>query len=409
LIDDYSVAKDCAGATPGPAPTPTGTPAPTDVPAPMTIHVPAQAATIQAGIDLAADGDTVLVAPGIYNENLLIAGKTITLASEFLTTADPNLIEQTIIDGGGDTVITVDDSVGPETQIIGFTIQNGEDGISASASLHILHNRFTDHSDAIDYEAGGGICRDNVFVDNSDDAIDLDGPTGVTIEDNTIEMSGDDGIEVRLQPYTGPVLNIIIRRNIISGSEEDGIQLIGYAEPTDRVFLIERNLIRESAMAGLGLMDQEETKEDFRGASLPERIYLFNNTFVDNDHGLTGGDNLIALNNIFAGLLTVGLKNVDGDSIAAYNLFWQNGVVYQNANVDPATTFLVDPLIDENGLLLAGSPAIDAGTASFVWNAEVVLDLQPEEYTGPAPDLGAFESEAELSIPNVLFIPVITR
>jgi len=401
LIDDYSVAKDCAGSAPTPSPTPT--------PTPSLINVPGDVPTIQAGIDLATDGDVVLVAPGHYYENILIAGKTITLASEFHTTGEPSFIEETIIDGGGATVINVDQSVGSDTEIIGFTIQNGDDGISASAKLHILNNRFTGNKDAIDYESGGGFCRNNIFENNTDDAIDLDGPTEVTIEDNLINNSGDDGVEVRLHPYTGPELNITIRRNVISGSDEDGIQLIGYDELTDRVFLIERNLIKDSAMVGLGLMDNQETKEDFRGASLQEKIHLFNNTFVDNDHSLTGGDNLVALNNIFTGSLMVGLKNVDGNSIAAYNLFWQNGIDHQNSSVDTATTILSDPLFDDNYLLMTGSPAIDAGTASFIWNSDVVLDLQTEEYAGTAPDLGAYESTAEVFVPVVLFFPVIMR
>jgi hypothetical protein len=33
-----------------------------------TIHIPGDAATIQGGINLARDGDTVLVAPGTYDE-----------------------------------------------------------------------------------------------------------------------------------------------------------------------------------------------------------------------------------------------------------------------------------------------------------------------------------------------------
>ncbi|MEJ2353670.1 MAG: right-handed parallel beta-helix repeat-containing protein [Anaerolineales bacterium] len=356
------------------------------------VYVPGDAPTIQAGIDLASDGDVVLVAPGEYHDNIQLSGKTITLASWFYTTGDPAYIGQTIIDGDGNTAIAVNPTVGPETKIIGFTIQNGDDGISAWARLHILNNRFTGNKDGIDYEAGGGICRSNVFENNSDDAVDLDGPTEAIIEGNIMRNNNDDGIEIRLHKYSGPTLNIIIRRNIISSNDGDGIQLIDYPDESDRVFFIERNLIKESAKVGLGLIDNGDTIEDFRGASIPERIHLFNNTFIDNDHGLTGGDNLIALNNIFAGSTTMALKNVDGGSIASYNLFWGNGIDYQNSNVDTATTIWEDPRLDGRYWLMPGSPAIDAGTVFFTWNSEIVLELQPGAYAGAAPDLGAYET-----------------
>lgn len=356
------------------------------------VHVPGDAATIQAGVDLAAGGDLVLIAPGRYEENVRLEGKAVSLASHYLTTGDPVFIEGTVIDGGGDAVITVASSAGEGTRVVGLTIQNGKDGISASSPLLIYHNRFIGNKDGIDYEAGGGSCRWNVFDGQKDDAIDLDGPTAAVIEDNLIRNSRDDGIEVRLHRYAGPVLDIVIRRNTITDSGEDGIQLIDYPDVSDRVFHIERNLIVNSAQVGLGLMDDGVTTEDLRAASIPERIYLFHNTFLGNDYAVTGGDNVIALNNILANTTRTALLRVDGDSIAAHNLFWGNGTDYENAAVDGASTMVADPLLDARGRPLPGSPAVDAGAASFTWLGEPVFRLPPAAYCGPAPDIGAYEA-----------------
>ncbi len=266
------------------------------------LEVPGTYATIQQAVDAAGDGDIVLVAPGIYRENVSIAGKAIVLSSQHLIRGDPSLIDQTVIDGGGGShAIRVASSVGPGTAIRGFTHPQRGRRREGLGPLEFTNNRVTASGDGIDYESGsGGLVRDCIFEDNRDDGIDLDQDVAVVIEHSIIRNNGNDGIEVRLHDYTGPELAIVIRDNRISGNGGDGIQLIDDEAPSSRVFRIERNLIANNAQAAIGMMCCMNTQENFQGASLAERIYLFDNTFVGNDHGVTGGDNAIALNNLFA-------------------------------------------------------------------------------------------------------------
>jgi len=95
------------------------------------INVPEYQPTIQAGINISADSDTVLVQPGTYFENINYNGKNITVASLFLTTADTTYISQTVIDGSqpeneyGSSVVTFANDEDSTTVLSGFSLING--------------------------------------------------------------------------------------------------------------------------------------------------------------------------------------------------------------------------------------------------------------------------------------------
>lgn len=92
-----------------------------------TVNVPADYSSIQAAIDAASDGDSIVVSPGTYAERIDTLGKAITLRS-----VDPSNIQTvmaTVIDGTssgtGGPVIDCSAGEGPETIIDGLTITGG--------------------------------------------------------------------------------------------------------------------------------------------------------------------------------------------------------------------------------------------------------------------------------------------
>ncbi|MBC8486167.1 MAG: hypothetical protein H8D45_09010 [Bacteroidetes bacterium] len=65
------------------------------------IKVPEQFPEIQDAIDYASDGDTVLVYPGIYQEQIWFGGKEILVDSLFILTNNPAYRDSTVIQASG--------------------------------------------------------------------------------------------------------------------------------------------------------------------------------------------------------------------------------------------------------------------------------------------------------------------
>jgi len=135
------------------------------------INIPSDYPTIQQGIDISANGDTVLVQSGTYHENIDFNGHNIVLCSLFLTTGDEGFVATTIIDGDSSgAAITLSNFESSSAVITGFTVTNGG-GVQGGGIIcdqsgpTITHNLIVGNYG----ESGGGIyCigADPVISDN---------------------------------------------------------------------------------------------------------------------------------------------------------------------------------------------------------------------------------------------------
>jgi hypothetical protein len=376
------------------------------------INVPGDQPTIQAAVSAAASGDTILIAPGTYTGGVWVQDKTLTFASWYQTTGNPAYIDQTVISGYvsnacggasgcvGNAVLEFGSRAGGSV-VNGLTVANGVDGVRGNSRVDISHSRMIANEDGVDFgNDSSGTFSHDLFANNTDDGIDLNGRVAMTLLDSTIQENQGDGIEFRMYPYTGPTLNVDIRRNRFVRNDTDAIQLIDSDGPSSRIVRIERNVFDHNGAASVGCLPNGQTNEDFSGAPLAERVYVTNNTFSGERYGVVGGANSIVLNNIFTGIRASALRRVGGSSIAAYNLFWQNLVNQEESVVDTSTSVFADPLLASDLTLSSASPAIDAGTASFRWNDEQVLSIPADSYSGGAPDLGFSEFTTGGPVPN---------
>ncbi len=218
--------------------------------------------TIQEGINAAWEGGTVIVAKGIYVENIVISHRDIVLRST--NPLDSDVVAKTIIDGNqsGSVIILCSYRNGA---ILGFTIRNGNaeknddypvrqrgGGITTfyggNEGFTIQNNLITNNL-AIRggglYSCNGDILGNTIINNSADDfgggLCDCNG----TIQGNTIsDNSADFG--AGLCDCDGPIQN-----NTISGNsaEQDGGGLY-------RCSRVQNNIITEnSADSGGGLAD----------------------------------------------------------------------------------------------------------------------------------------------------------
>lgn len=308
------------------------------------IHVPGDQPSIQGGIYTAVNGDTVLVAPGTYYENINFRGRNIVLASHFILDGNPDFIENTIINGSQPT----EPDTGSTVMII-----SGEDSTAVLEGFTVTGGTGTiwwDTHDLQMHREGGGILielssptiRNNHVINN--ESINLDGVLAAggggircmdanpLIENNLIKQNrGTHAAGVEMLFSTG-----IIRRNVIV--ENSGGELWGgggYLQYFGGPVLLENNTIVGNSCTGSG------DPPAGRGGAMvlwAATIVARNNIIWGNTQEI--GDHIYVSG---GGVLDITYNDIQGG--------WE-GV----GNIDE------DPLIaDDTHALSENSPCIDAG------------------------------------------------
>ncbi|HTU32791.1 MAG TPA: right-handed parallel beta-helix repeat-containing protein, partial [Candidatus Acidoferrum sp.] len=290
-----------------------------------TIHVPGDAPTIQDAINEAQNGDTVLVAPGTYDENIDFEGKSIAVTSE---SSSGGGAANTIIMGSSGPTVTFQSNEPPAAVLSGFTIEHqspggqtvpGEGIYIAGASPTITGNDVVENDGcgiSITGPSSSPAIRGNDISENFSGVLSANpdcGPEGISIgsadsveiSNNTIEgnntnspVNGGGGGIVAFNSTKVTIENNAIYNNTgvgqgVNGSagggagEVGGIEAVGIGELAIIQNLIYSNVVVNAGPLPGGIL----VSEDNLANHLPSgTLTITNNTVVGNQAGLGAGE-----------------------------------------------------------------------------------------------------------------------
>jgi hypothetical protein len=198
-----------------------------------TLIVPGEAATIQEGIDLSDEFDTVLVLPGLYIENISILDKTVSIIS----TDGPSVTNLEPLDADSPVLTdykwTTPTDPLAHSQLSGFTISGGKNSptiyIELLSAIEISDNIFCDNIPITNFDKSVIICAGdssapkitrNIFYDNyGNTCVDILAGSAQVIN-NTLDGNR---AAFRCNSDLATILNNIITNSI--GTAVDGVFL----------------------------------------------------------------------------------------------------------------------------------------------------------------------------------------
>ena len=311
---------------------------------------PADSPRMQAAVNAAEEGETVLVSPGVYYEDVQLRGRNIVLSSRFRVDQKPGLAAQTIIDGSrpshADTAscLLIWKHETAATVVEGFTFRGGKGTV------------WKDPAGAGTFREGGGILtefsspilRHNIIRDNvvspATSGMVSSGGGGIRCGEGSPLIENNHIVHNRADGYGGGIVlnfcpNAMVRNNVIAfnygGKDYSGGGFWATGQDANTLnTLINNTIAYNESPAG---------SPDFGGRG--GGVWVFS-------------IRVLAYNNIIWGNKQVSGKPIN--SSGATTSFQYNCVetgYFGTGNIK------TDPLFrDTIGFILeAGSPAIDAG------------------------------------------------
>jgi len=353
------------------------------------INVPEDQPTIQAGIDASVDGDTVLVQPNTYIENINFNGKNIVVGSVFLMSTDISYIAQTIISGGS-VVVVFNSGENSSSKLIGFSITGGQGagfdepymggGIMCNNSSPFI-------SDCIIYENDGDVGAG--FLASNSSAQIINCTFRNHIAGSTIEIYDSSNIALincHITANTDGVIAVGGSHLLIANTKIDANEGGGHTFSLGDDCTVE---ITNSLIAG----NSQGTLIFVNDASSLTMNYC---TIVENESIVCSGGSSVNINNSIAWYNKTPLFEVNSGVVTAnYSNLQTSWPGTANINSEP----LFVSLSEEDFRLSPSSSCIGAGTDSVeiegTWYHAPTTDLNGNSRPSPSnsnPDIGAYES-----------------
>ena len=323
---------------------------------------PANFSNIQAAMDYSRNGDTIVVEPGTYYENVHFNDKAVTLTGT--NPDDPNIIGMTIISADSGYCVNFDSNEVSSSILTGFTITGRGiycySGTSPKISKNIISNSGTwgiyGQQNVIREERAAPVISDNTISNNKGGIAHCNGPiTNNVISENVYNISGSPG-SGGLSFCDGEIYGNIIADNY--SSYKGGACYECNGEITNNIFIGNSSVTAGGALCNCtgniynNIITGNTCEQSGGGLFGCNNIY--NNTIVGNFAGGAGGalnhcfgdvkNNIIAYNR--AG--TIG--GIYGQCANSYNCFWANQGGNFGGDADISPTGIIDnPQLAVNG------------------------------------------------------------